>query len=107
VTWRIDHIFPVVDGQVPEEPTSMLVDDGVIISAIGRSAEGAEADQVTDGQQQWLVPGLIDLNCHLREPGPDRKGSIATETLAAARAVSRAYARFRIRRRSTPVRLRI
>ncbi|TDT44005.1 dihydroorotase [Halospina denitrificans] len=84
MTWRIDHIFPVEGGKVPQEPTSVLVDDGVI-SAIGGSAEGAEADQVTDGQQQWLMPGLIDLNCHLREPGPDRKGSIATETLAAAR----------------------
>ena len=82
--WRIDHVLPVEDGRVPEQPTSVLVDGGMI-SATGTSAEGAEADQVTDGQKQWLVPGLVDLNCHLREPGPDRKGSIATETLAAAR----------------------
>ena len=82
--WRIDDILPVEGGSVRAEPTSVLVDDG-IISAIGRNAESADAEQVTDGRQQWLLPGLIDLNCHLREPGPDRKGSIATETLAAAR----------------------
>lgn len=82
--WRIDQVFPVTGGSIPESPVSVLVEDGRI-RAIGPDAGNASADEVTDGRGQWLVPGLIDLNCHLREPGPDRKGTITSESLAAAK----------------------
>ncbi len=36
-----------------------------------------------DGGNQLLIPGLIDLRTHLREPGLEHKGSIASETRAA------------------------
>ncbi len=36
-----------------------------------------------DGKAGWLVPGLIDLRIHLREPGLEHKGTIASETRAA------------------------
>ena len=32
----------------------------------------------------WVVPGLIDLHTHLREPGQEYKEDIATGTRAAA-----------------------
>jgi dihydroorotase len=31
----------------------------------------------------WIVPGLIDLHCHLREPGYEYKETVATGTAAA------------------------
>ncbi len=35
-------------------------------------------------QGQWIVPGLIDMHVHLREPGEEYKETIASGTLAAA-----------------------
>lgn len=80
---RIDNVRPVYEGELAE-PTSVLVSDDRV-GLIGEEARVSDAEEVIDGSGQWLLPGLWDLNCQLREPGPDRKGSIATETRAAAR----------------------
>jgi dihydroorotase len=32
-----------------------------------------------------IIPGLIDLHCHLREPGQEQKETIKTGTIAAAK----------------------
>jgi len=60
----------------------VLIEDGRI-ARIGKSlpADGAEVLAVTSG---WLVvPGLIDLHVHLREPGQEHKETIATGTASA------------------------
>jgi len=41
-------------------------------------------DKVIDARNMWVVPGLIDLHVHLREPGFERKETIATGTRSAA-----------------------
>lgn len=79
---RIDNIRVVRNGEPDSATCSVLVDEGRLV-ACGENLAGG--DETLDGEGQWLLPGLIDLNCHLREPGPDRKGSIASETRAAAR----------------------
>jgi dihydroorotase len=55
------------------------------VAAIGKAPEGFLAEQEIDAQGQIVCPGLIDLRARLREPGQERKGTIATETLAAAK----------------------
>ncbi len=40
--------------------------------------------QVVDARGRWVVPGLIDLHAHLREPGQEYKEDVATGTRAAA-----------------------
>lgn len=45
---------------------------------------GFSADHSIDAQGLIAAPGLVDLSVALREPGFSRKGSIASETLAAA-----------------------
>jgi len=40
--------------------------------------------RVVDVRGMWVVPGLIDLHCHLREPGQEYKEDIETGTRAAA-----------------------
>ncbi|MGF7087257.1 dihydroorotase [Kroppenstedtia sanguinis] len=44
-----------------------------------------EADEVLDLAGKLVIPGLIDLHIHLREPGWEEKETIATGTQAAAR----------------------
>ena len=58
--------------------------EGKYISKIAEKIE-VEASTIIDLQGQLIVPGLIDLHVHLREPGGEHKETIATGTLAAAR----------------------
>lgn len=44
----------------------------------------SEADEVVDANGCYLLPGLIDVHAHLREPGYEHKETIATGTMAAA-----------------------
>lgn len=54
------------------------------IQAIGDAPEGFIANQVIDARGLIASPGLVDLNVSLREPGYSRKGTIDSETRAAA-----------------------
>src|SRR5438128_8543956 len=40
--------------------------------------------QVIDCRGKWILPGLVDLHVHLREPGEEGKETIATGSRAAA-----------------------
>ena len=61
----------------------VLVVDGFIQSVgANLSSEGAP---VIDVRGCIVSPGFVDLHAHLREPGFEQKGTIATETLAALR----------------------
>lgn len=83
---RIDNVRLWDESGLQGETTSVLVENGMI-TALGRdlnSSDVLHVDRRIDGRGHRLLPGLTDLACHLREPGPDRKGSIATETRAAA-----------------------
>lgn len=65
-----------------DELGDLDIADGVI-AALGRDLPG-DADELIEAQGQWLVPGLIDLHAHLREPGEEYKEDIASGTRAAA-----------------------
>ncbi|MGG2395372.1 dihydroorotase [Pseudomonas sp. SH1-B] len=66
-----------------DQITDLYIDSGKL-AAIGQAPAGFDADQTIDAQGLIAAPGLVDLSVALREPGYSRKGSIATETLAAA-----------------------
>lgn len=65
-----------------QEVTDILIEDGVI-KAIG-SIEDSEA-QIICADGKWVVPGLIDLHVHLREPGFEHKETIESGCNAAAK----------------------
>ncbi|GAA3916096.1 dihydroorotase [Streptomyces gulbargensis] len=64
------------------EPQDVLI-DGETIEAVGTglSAEGAE---VIEAAGRILLPGLVDLHTHLREPGREDSETVLTGTRAAA-----------------------
>ena len=73
----------VIDPQVELDCVcDVLVEDGKIAQVgEGIAAEGAEVKDLTG---KVLVPGLIDMHVHLREPGYEFKEDIASGTRAAA-----------------------
>ncbi|WHY02315.1 dihydroorotase [Neobacillus sp. DY30] len=61
----------------------ILIKDGKIVK-IDKKIETA-ADRTINAEGMLVAPGFIDLHVHLREPGGEKKETIATGTLAAAR----------------------
>lgn len=68
-----------------EDVTNILIDvaDGVI-DAVGENPFG-DADEVMDCGGNVLLPGLVDMHVHLREPGREDTETIATGSDAAAK----------------------
>ncbi len=60
----------------------LYVNDGVIV-AIDQAPADLSSFETLDVSGQIVIPGIIDLCAHLREPGYTQKGSIASETAAA------------------------
>lgn len=75
----IRNVRPYGEG----EPTTVLVDNGVI-AGIG-VGENKTADDSIDGRGGILLPGFVDMHVHLREPGREDTETIATGSAAAAR----------------------
>jgi dihydroorotase len=64
-----------------DAPGDCLIEAGRVVAiGAGLSAEGAE---VLEAEGAWIVPGLIDMHAHLREPGQEYKEDLATGGAAA------------------------
>jgi dihydroorotase len=64
------------------DPVDLLVREGVI-AELGAGVDGAGAEML-DGGGLVVLPGLVDLHAHLREPGREDAETIATGSAAAA-----------------------
>jgi len=64
------------------DPTDLLLRGGVI-AAVGQGLDAGDA-QVLDGAGLVVLPGLVDLHTHLREPGREDSETVETGTRAAA-----------------------
>ncbi len=65
-----------------DEVMDVFVADG-IIKKVEKSIND-KADRTINAEGMWVMPGLIDLHVHLREPGYENKETIATGTRAGA-----------------------
>ncbi len=73
----------VIDPQVGlNEVTDVVVRDGKIVE-VGQNLS-IEKGEVRDLEGKIVVPGLVDIHVHLREPGYEQKEDIASGTRAAA-----------------------
>lgn len=66
-----------------DEVTDVYIEDG-LIQKVGKIKQG-EADQVLDAKGCYVMPGLIDLHVHFRDPGQEEKEDIASGGKAAAK----------------------
>jgi dihydroorotase len=58
--------------------------EGAVVAAVGRDLPVTDGVQVIEVPPGFVVvPGLIDMHVHLREPGQEHKETIATGTAAA------------------------
>lgn len=72
----------VVDPQNSiDRQADVLLDQGRVVRV---DAGIASADQVVDAREKLVLPGLIDIHVHLREPGQEYKEDIVSGTRAAA-----------------------
>lgn len=65
------------------ETGDLAIEDGKIVAIGGRVALEAD-DRAVDLTGCHVLPGLVDVHVHLREPGFSEKETIATGTAAAA-----------------------
>ena len=73
----------VVDPAVELDGCVDVLVEGDKIAAVGENLT-CDAAEVIDLTGRYLVPGLVDMHVHLREPGFEAKGDIESETAAAA-----------------------
>ncbi|MGD8547661.1 MAG: dihydroorotase [Thiohalophilus sp.] len=66
-----------------DKKQDLFIADGKVV-AIKKAPDGFQPDQVIDATDQVVIPGLVDINARLREPGQEHKATIASETRAAA-----------------------
>jgi len=66
-----------------DEVRDLLVEKGLVAES-GKEVK-ADADTVIDAAGKIVLPGLIDMHVHLREPGREDKETVETGTRAALR----------------------
>ncbi len=75
----------VLDAESKTDSILDLLVEGSTIKAIDKPGSFSTLSnlQIIDGTGQWLLPGLIDLHVHLREPGQEWKETIHSGSAAA------------------------
>lgn len=69
-----------------DDIATLIIRDGIIESVVmdGKEVDESCADKIIDANGKYVLPGLIDLHVHLREPGFEYKETIKTGAMAAA-----------------------
>ncbi len=68
-------------AQQKDEVADLWIKDGLIVAPLAVDVKDIE---VYNLEGSWVVPGLIDMHVHLREPGEEYKETIETGCRAAA-----------------------
>jgi dihydroorotase len=74
-------------GERLDERVDVVIERGAFARlgpGAARDLGGLERTRVVEGRGRWLLPGLVDLHTHLREPGFEHKEDIDSGLRAAA-----------------------
>ena len=93
INWRKHMTTLIKGGRVIDPATKtdavmdILIKDGIIVARGEDIASDIveNIDEVIDAANHYVMPGLIDLHVHLREPGFEHKETIETGTKAMAK----------------------
>lgn len=75
------HVIDAKTGL--NEVLDILTDDGVI-QEIGKDIDSTGCE-IIDAMNMYVIPGLVDAHCHLRDPGYEYKEDIESGTRSAAK----------------------
>jgi dihydroorotase len=78
----IKNVKIVNHDKIQEELNDIYIEDGKIIEISHKILR--KADELIEGDGAYILPGLIDPHCHLRDPGFEYKEDIVSGTKAAA-----------------------
>src|SRR5208337_5319862 len=67
-----------------DEQVDILISDGRIEDIRPTGGLTPSGEEIIDAKGLWVLPGLIDMHAHLREPGYEYKEDIASGSQAAA-----------------------
>ena len=70
---------------LPDGTSSDIQIANGVITAVGKSLSNLSADQVIDFKGSVVLPGLVDLHTHLREPGKEDAETVLSGSMAAAK----------------------
>lgn len=75
-----------VDPELGLDEVCDVLIDGTTIAAVEKNLDSADYPnaEVIDAQGKYLVPGLVDMHVHFRDPGFEYKETIETGSRAAA-----------------------
>ncbi len=75
---------PSTDTDLPPGAGELLIEDGRVAAfETGGNPIPEEGTEILDAEGAWVVPGLIDVHAHLREPGQEYKEDLASGGTAA------------------------
>src|SRR2546423_15642360 len=80
LVFRGGRVFDPAAARPVDQAADVRIAGGRVVE-IGK---GLVAHRIVDVKDLWIVPGLLDLHVHLREPGQEYKEDIETGTRAAA-----------------------
>ena len=70
---------------LPDGTSSDIQIANGVITAVGKSLPKQSADEVIDFKGSVVLPGLVDLHTHLREPGKEDAETVLSGSMAAAK----------------------
>ena len=73
----------LVDPQLGLDEVADVLVEGKVIAAVGKDLEAPKDAEVIEAAGRYLVPGLVDMHVHFRDPGFEYKETIETGSRAA------------------------